>query len=172
MQNNKIKVFFFLDSFRVGGMHRQILYLMKHLNKDIFEPIMCTQISIGGLREEFEKTNCKLFDLKWKRKLDLTTVFRLIKILDAERPDIIFITVAQTLFYYRMARIFRHRQIVQIGSFRAMSFWKGHLKKLYQPIDNLFSKWLYASSDYVVVNSGALSDHYSHIINIKPNKSF
>ena len=170
MPNNRIKIFFFIDSFHIGGMHRQILYLVKHLNKEIFEPILCTQIPVGGLRGEFEQIGCKLFDLKWKRKLDLTTIFRLVKILDSENPDIIFITEAQTLFYYRLARIFWHKRIIQIGSFRALTFWKGHLKKHYKPIDNFFSKWLYDTSEHIVVNSDAMRYHYSSILTLNPTK--
>lgn len=164
----RIKIIFFIDSLKIGGMHKQILYIVKHLNKDVFEPVMCTQIPIGGLREDFEKVGCKLFDLGWKRKYDLSTISRLIKILDQERPDIIFITEPQPLFYYQIARLFWHRKVVQIGSFRALTFWKGHLKKYYRLIDNIFSRWLYYSSECVVVNSLAMKDNYSQKIKINP----
>jgi glycosyltransferase involved in cell wall biosynthesis len=170
MLNKRIKVFFFIDSFRIGGMHRQILYLVRHLNKEVFEPIVCTTSPDGGLRGEFEKVGCKLFDLKWKRKLDPLTFVRLVKLLNKEKPDIVFITEAQNLFYYRIARIFCKQKAIQIGSFRAMTFWNGHLNKHYQLIDNFFSRWLYASSVSVVVNSLALSDHYSKILKINPKK--
>jgi len=171
MLSDKIKVFFFIDSFRIGGMHRQVLYLVKHLNKDTFEPMVCTQIFIGSLLGEFELTGCKLFDLRWKRKFDLATIYRLIKILKVEKPDIVFITEAQNLFYYRVAKIFWRRQVIQIGSFRALTFWKGHLKKIYQPIDNFFSRWLVATSDHVVVNSVAMKNHYLKIVKTKSVKS-
>lgn len=170
MSRNRIKVFFFIDSFRIGGMHRQVLNLVKHLNKDIFEPVMCTSSPHGSLRGEYEQTGCELFDLGWKRALDPATVIRLIKILHSQNPDIVFITEAQNLFYYRIAKLFWIKKTVQIGSFRALTFWKGHLKKHYQPIDNLFSKWLYNSSDSIVVNSVAMKDHYSNIIKINQKK--
>ena len=40
---NKIRVFIFLDSYHIGGLHRQMLNLVKYINKDIFVPIVCTQ---------------------------------------------------------------------------------------------------------------------------------
>jgi glycosyltransferase involved in cell wall biosynthesis len=132
---------------------------------------MCTSSPHGGLRGEFEESGCRLVDLKWKRTLNPATVYRLIKVLNTEKPDIIFITEPQELFYYRIARIFWRRKVVQIGSFRALTFWKGHLKKYYKPIDNYFAKWLYASSEHVIVNSFAMEDQYSHIIKIMPGKS-
>lgn len=164
----KIKVLFFIDSFRIGGMHRQILYLVKHLDRDIFEPIMCTSRPDGGLRGEYEKTGCKLLDLGWEKALDPKTVHRLIKVLNSQKPDIVFISMAQNLFYFRLAQLFCRKKAVQIGSFRALTFWKGHLNKRNRFLDDLFSKWLYASSDTVVVNSDAMKDHYSKIINTNP----
>ncbi len=170
MTTKRIKVFFFLDSFHIGGMHKQILYLVKHLNKEVFEPIMCTQVSAGGLRAEYEKVGCKLYNLRWKNKFDISTVYRLVKILEIEKPHIIFITQAQNFLYYRLARLFWHRKIVQIGSFRAMTFWKGHLKKYLQYIDTIISKWFYYSSDYITVNSNMLNIHYSNIIKVNSSK--
>jgi len=169
MQTNRIKVFFYIDSFRIGGMHRQVLYLVKHMNKEIFEPIMCTSNSDGGLLGEYEKVGCKLIDLGWKRTIDFAYEIKLVKILYSVKPDIVFISEAQNLFYFRIAKFFWFKKIIQIGSFRAMTFWKGHLNKFYHIIDTLFSKWLYLSSDCVVVNSYAMKNHYSSILKIKPN---
>lgn len=171
MSSKRIKLFIYIDSLRIGGMHRQMLYLAKHLNKDDFEVLICTQHLTGGFLSEFEQTGCKLFDLGWRRKLDLSIILRLVNVLEIESPDIIFITEAQNLFYYRLARLFWHRKVVQIGSFRAMTFWKGHLKKYYQPLDNFFSRWLLRSSDYVVVNSIAMKNHYSRFIKQKTGSS-
>ena len=171
MNSNKIKVFFFIDSFRIGGMHRQLLYLVKYIDKQRYEPIMCTSNSKGGLLEEYEKTGCKLINLKWKRSFDPAIALRLLSVLYSEKPNIIFICEAQNFIYFRAANLFYFKRIVQIGSFRALTFWKGHLKKYYKPIDNLFSKWLYNTSNSVIVNSMAMKDHYSQIIKINQEKS-
>ena len=48
----KIKTLFYNDSLMFGGMHKQILYLAKYLNRQNNEPIICTQNSSkGGLKE-------------------------------------------------------------------------------------------------------------------------
>lgn len=151
-------------------MHRQVLYLIKHLNREVFEPVMCTSSTNGGLRGEYEHSGCKLYDLKWHRKLDPSTLINLIRVIRIVQPDIIFITEAQNLFYYRLAKIFIIRHVVQIGSFRALTFWLGHLNKFYEVIDNFFVRWLYFSSKYVVVNSIAMKDHYSGLLKIKGKK--
>ena len=160
----KIRLFIFLDSYHIGGLHRQMLNLVKYINKDIFVPIICTQTANGELREEFEKVGCKLYDLGWKRKFDWSTVYKLVKVLKAEGPDIILLPQAQTFFYYRLARLFWRGKIVQIGSFRALNFLNGHRQSYFVPFDNLFSKWLLSSSYRVIVNSKALKHHYAQFI--------
>lgn len=159
----RIKLFIYIDSLRIGGMHRQMLYLAKHLNKEIFEVVVCAQKLVGGLLVEFELTGCKLIDLGWRRRLDPETLIQLIKALKAENPDIVFISEPQQLLYYRVAKLFFHGKTVQIGSFRAMTFWNGHLKQIYKPIDKLFSKWLISSSSSVIVNSTAMAENYSKL---------
>ena len=44
----KLKVMLYIDSLLIGGMHRQVLYLAKHLNRAVFEPIVCTQNTPNG----------------------------------------------------------------------------------------------------------------------------
>lgn len=170
MLNNRIKIFFFLDSFRIGGMHRQMLYLVKHLNKEIFEPIVCTQSQLGGLGEEFKNTGCKLIDLKWKGRGSILILFRLIKSLRREKPDIIYITQAPNLIYYLLARFFLSRSIIQVGSFRALNFWQAHKNEKYRYIDNLLSKLLYSTSKKIVVNAEALKTQYAKFIKIDKDK--
>lgn len=166
----RIKIFIFIDSFRIGGMHRQMLYLVKHINKEIFEPIVCTSGSSGGLKGEYEKTGCKLICLDWKGRYDFDIIFRLVKVLKKEQPEIVFITEVHNLVYLRIAKLFWWKKIVQIGSYRALTFWLGHDKKKLHFVDNMFSKWLYNSSDYITANSEALKSHYSNIVKLKEEK--
>jgi glycosyltransferase involved in cell wall biosynthesis len=167
----KYRVFFFIDSFRVGGMHKQILYLLKYLNKKEFEPIICISSSRGGLSSEFIQSGCKMIDLKWKRSMDVSLIPRLVKALYSENPDIVFITEAQNLIYFKVARIFWFkRKFAQIGSYRALTFWYNSKNSFYKNLDTIASRLLYASSDKVVVNSQAMKDHYSKIVKIKKDK--
>ena len=48
--NRKINLILYIDSLMIGGMHRQTLYLAKHLNKKIFNVSVLTQnTNKGGL---------------------------------------------------------------------------------------------------------------------------
>tara|TARA_B110000003_G_scaffold272159_1_gene307527 strand:- start:4590 stop:5720 length:1131 start_codon:yes stop_codon:yes gene_type:complete len=165
-----IKIIFFIDSYRVGGMHKQILYLLENLNKDTFQPIICVSSSKGNLKNEFEKTNCQTIDLKWKRSYDLSVGFRLVKVLYKERPDIFMITEPQNFLYYRFARLFYLYKIINVGSFRALTFWNGHLSKKHMILDKFISRLFYKTSDKIIVNSMAMKMRYEQVINVSKNK--
>jgi glycosyltransferase involved in cell wall biosynthesis len=105
--------------------------------------------------------------LNWKFTGDLSPVYRLIKVLYKESPDIVFITEAVNFLYYRIAKFFYFNNIVHVGSFRALTFWKGHLNKYYNYIDIILSKWFYNFSDIIVVNSMAMKLNYEKILKIK-----
>ncbi len=169
MSIKRIKIFIFIDSFRVGGMHRQMLFLSKYLNKKIFDTIVCTTGSHGSLKQEYDLTGVQLMDLKWKKTFDIKPVLRLGKILKREVPDIVFITESQNFVYYKIARIFCKKKVINIGSFRALNFWKGHLNVVYKYIDDFLCRWFYTSSNCIIVNSNHLRSHYSKLL--KPKQS-
>jgi glycosyltransferase involved in cell wall biosynthesis len=160
----RIKVMFFIDSYRIGGMHKQVYYIVKHIDRTRFEPVMCTSTSDGGLREDYKATNCKMIDLEWKGRFDMGVITKLRQTLKLEKPDLIFITEAQNLIYYRLSAFFLKSKTIQIGSFRGLTFWLGHEKLIYQYLDNLLAKLLYRTSKHVVVNSLELKEHYSRVI--------
>ncbi len=157
----RIKVLLFIDSFRIGGMHKQVLYLAKHLDRNKFDPIICVQSSAGGLLADFENSGSKLVSLNWTKRLEIGVFRRFIQLLHKAQPDIIFITAPQNLFYYRIARFFYRGKTIQVGSFRAMNFWLGHLGSIYEPVDALLSKWMIFTSMHVVVNSMAMAERYT-----------
>jgi len=160
----KIKVFFFIDSFRIGGMHKQVLYLAKHLSRENFDPIICVQSSAGGLYTEFENSGARIISLHWTRRLEFGVFKRFISVLKKEQPQLIFITAPQNLFYYRIACFFYFGKTIQIGSFRAMNFWMGHLGEVYKPIDSFLTRLMIFTSKLVVVNSEAMEERYSHFL--------
>lgn len=156
----RIKVLFFIDSFRIGGMHKQVLYLAKHLDRKKFDVIICAQSSAGGLLADYERSGARILTLHWTRRLEIAVFARFIRLLRKERPHIVFITAPQTLFYYRISRLFYNGNTIQIGSFRAMNFWQGHLGIFYKPIDYLLSIWMILTSKEISVNSNTMRETY------------
>ena len=169
----KKNILLYIDSLMVGGMHKQTLYLAKYLNKSIFNIIVLTQnTSNGGLREEFYNSGCKVLDLgrnslpSNKKPFNPLISFRLLSVLKKEKIDIVYLNAAPNLIYFLIARLFLFKKISQIGSFRALTFWKGNLNPKYKLLDNLFAQLLYFTSRYTIVNSEALKINYNQVLRI------
>lgn len=157
----------------IGGMHKQTLYLAKFLNKNIFNIVVLTQnTNKGGLMEEFYSSGCKVLDLGRnslptnKKSFNPLVAFKLLSILKKEKIDIVYLNAAPNLIYFLIAKLFLFRKIAQIGSFRALTFWKGNLSCKYKLLDNLFAQLLYSTSNYTIVNSYALKDNYNKVLRI------
>jgi hypothetical protein len=170
----KKNVLLYIDSLMVGGMHKQTLYLAKYLNKNIFNIIVLTQnTDQGGLREEFYSSGCKVLDLGRnslptnKKSFNPLVAFKLLSILKKEKIDIVYLNAAPNLIYFQIAKLFLFRKVSQIGSFRALTFWKGNLSRKYKLLDNLFAQLLYSTSKYTIVNSDSLKDNYNKVLRIK-----
>jgi glycosyltransferase involved in cell wall biosynthesis len=169
----KINVLLYIDSLMVGGMHKQTLYLAKYLNKNIFNIVVLTQnTDQGGLREEFYSSGCTILDLgrnslpSIKKPFNPLVAFQLLSVLKKENIDIVYLNAAPNLIYFLIARLFLFKKISQIGSFRALTFWKGNLNRKYKVLDNLFAQLLYITSKYTIVNSDALKYNYNKILRI------
>jgi glycosyltransferase involved in cell wall biosynthesis len=169
--NNKNKVVFFIDSFRIGGMHRQVYLIVKNLNRNRFEPIIISQSQHGGFKEQFLSLGCKSYDLGWKNRYSFFLIlYRFIKVLLKEKPDNIFITQVPNFIYFLTASLFLPFKISQVGSFRAINFWLGNKGRLHLFIEIYLSRLFYKISDYVTTNSNALVSHYYSFIDIKIQK--
>ena len=169
--SSRIKVVFFIDSFRVGGMHRQVYLIIKNLNISKFEPIIISQSQYGGFKDEFLNLGCKTYDLGWKSRYSFFLIlFRFIKILRSEKPENIFITQVPNFIYFLLAKFFLSFQIKLIGSFRALNFWIGYKGKIYAFIEVYIAKVFYNSCDYITANSKALVNYYNSVLDVKIDK--
>jgi len=92
-QKKKIKIFLFIDSFMVGGMHKQMLYLFKNIDKKKFSPIICVLSDHGNLKKDYYNSGCKIYSLNWKFTGDLSPVYSLL-----QKQLTSFITELQSFF--------------------------------------------------------------------------
>jgi glycosyltransferase involved in cell wall biosynthesis len=157
-------VMIYIDSFRVGGMHKQMLLLGKYINREKCEIIYCVQHTTGGLFSQFSATGLRIIDLGWKGKYDFNVILKLRQNLNILRPDVVLITEPQNLCYYLLARFFCKKPIRLVTSFRAMNCWKGHLNPWFMVIDNLLAILTICSGKKVVVNSKALEKRYTQLV--------
>jgi glycosyltransferase involved in cell wall biosynthesis len=169
-------VLLYINSLMVGGMEKQTLYLAKYLNKELFNVIVLTQnTDKGGLRDEFYQTGCKILDMGSnslptnKNSFNPLLALKLVKVLKKERIDVVYLNSPANLIYFQIAKLFLFRKIIQIGSFRAIDFWKGHLGHQFKKFDIVLAQLLYSTSNHTIVNSNTVKDHYEDLLRI--NKS-
>lgn len=160
----------------VGGMEKQTLYLAKYLDKALFNVIILTQnTDKGGLRDEFYQTGRKMLDMGRnslptnKNSFNPLLALKLVKVLKKERIDVVYLNAPANLIYFQIAKLFVFRKIIQIGSFRAIDFWKGHLGHQFKKFDIVLAQLLYSTSNHTIVNSNTVKDHYEDLLRI--NKS-
>ncbi len=107
----KLKILFILSHLHGGGVERRTAHLLKYINRDIFEPILCLREKIGEYLADIPK-DTKLFVIE--RRYKLVTLPRMCKMVIKEKPDIIFgvghwgmnliIILALKLIFFRKQR--------------------------------------------------------------------
>jgi hypothetical protein len=73
----------------VGGTESHILDLASGIDRSRFDVSVCTLKSGGRIAEELRARGIKVFSVNGTGKLDARVLFRLLKIIRDERPDVI-----------------------------------------------------------------------------------
>lgn len=168
----RIKVLFFIDCFRVGGMHKQILYLVQNLNKSVVEVEICVQHDSGGLARQFKDSRVKIFNTDWTSRGDVKSFSRFIYFLRRSRPNYIFIPMASNFIYYRLARLFYWGDTKQVCSFRSMTYWHGYKSRWHKLIESITTHLVVLTSDVITVNSVALHTVYAKHLDLELSGKF
>ena len=90
ISDNKVKILFISGILGGGGAERQTSYLLKFLNKDKFETVLCLYRIEGSYLRDIPQ-DLRIYDLGAKGRFNIPKVlWRLIRIIHRENPDIIF----------------------------------------------------------------------------------
>jgi glycosyltransferase involved in cell wall biosynthesis len=121
----------------VGGTETHIRELTTRIDRSRFDVIVCTMKPGGEVAEELRAQGFKVISLDGTGKLDARVLFRLFKVLQAERPDVI----QAFLFWANVAarvcgRILRAFSV--ISSYHDEVISEGQLVRL---LDRLTLKW-------------------------------
>jgi glycosyltransferase involved in cell wall biosynthesis len=124
----------------VGGTESHILDLASGIDRSRFDVSVCTLKSGGRIAEELRARGIKVFSVNGTGKLDARVLFRLLKIIRDERPDVI----QAFLFWANVAaricgRILRTCLIV--SSYHDEIISEGWIVRL---VDRLTLKWTHA----------------------------
>lgn len=90
---NKIKILQLVNGFAIGGAEGKLLDLVKHVNRDRFEIIVCSVGQGGPLQGEFEKLGIKVVIFQKKFAFDFSLILKVKRLIEEEGIDIIQTTL-------------------------------------------------------------------------------
>lgn len=155
-----IKICYVIGTLEIGGAEKQLLKLIKGMDREKFAPVVIALRS-GLLKEEFEKV-VKVIVVGKRWKVDLLFLIRLISIIRKERPDILHTFMFTANTWGRIAGIVSGVPVI-IASERCVDIWK---KWYHKWIDKILLKFTYK----VVGNSNSVKKFYQRIEKIPEHK--
>jgi glycosyltransferase involved in cell wall biosynthesis len=159
-QSDKIKIVYVIGTLEIGGAEKQLYLLIKNLNRKKFETFLIALRS-GRMEKDFKKITT-LYILKKKFKFDILILFRLIKILKKEKPQILHTFMFTSNTWGRLAGILCRVPFI-IASERSADLWK---KWYHILIDKILLKF----TDKIVCNSEEVRKIYFKKIDGKEEK--
>jgi glycosyltransferase involved in cell wall biosynthesis len=146
------KVLFLIRSLNVGGAERQLLTLLQAIDRTRFEPVVVTFYAEGTLIPEFIEHNIQVQSAGKKDRWDIFPfIFRLIRIIRSEKPDVIntYLVAANILAILLKTFLLPARIVISIrySYFRKEDY--DSLTSLLYSIENRIAGW----SDLIIINS-------------------
>ena len=100
-----IKVCYLIGQLGKGGAEKQLYELIKGINRKEFDPLVISLSQGGHWGKEIRKLNIQLTELQRRKSFEFARLFKLIKILKAEKPDIVHSYMFSANSYGRIAAI-------------------------------------------------------------------
>ena len=159
----KVKILYVIATMDIGGAQKQLVQLVRGLNKNKYEPVVCCLTKGGPLEDELRQERIRCFILYKRFKFDFSVILRLISLIRREKPDILHTYIFTANSFGRAAGIIgRVRKI--IASEHGMDVWKS---KFHFLIDRILLHW----TDKVICVSDGVKTFYADKIGLSKEKS-
>lgn len=161
----KIKILFVIGNLDVGGAEKLIINQVKNIDKNKFEPFLCTLFPFG--KNNYEKVLEELKGIPYQRfnfagPYDILSWFQLYKFLKKEKFDEFCCHLFESNFIIRILNLFVGRKPVFI--FEHNVYWKKQWWKI------LADKILAKSTNKIFVDSNAILEFTSNQEKINKSK--
>jgi glycosyltransferase involved in cell wall biosynthesis len=156
MRNTRIRLALLLQDLEFGGTQRYAINLLKHLDRDHFDPELWVLRGSDDMVPLAEATGTKIVRFSEELSIGPQSIYRLLVQLLRSRPQILYtLTVNPNVW----GRIFgaATRVPVVIASLRNRVARQG-------------DKWLWRLSDRMVVNAESLKDLLAEDFSVDPNR--
>jgi glycosyltransferase involved in cell wall biosynthesis len=84
-----IRIFYVIDSFDIGGAQRQLLELMRRLDRRRYQAVVCPLWPLMALEADYQQTGWPIIRTHKKAHLDISVAWRLAREMRAFRPHIV-----------------------------------------------------------------------------------
>lgn len=146
---SKLKILLLASTLTGGGTERRTVYILKYINRDIFEPILCVWEKKGVYAKDIPRET-KVYAIKRRNKA--FTLLNMCKVIYKEKPDIIFgnmwgintaaIVALKMMFFKRKVKLI-------IGIVTNPSYFKRQS----------IIRFLYSFADLIVTNSYGIREY-------------
>lgn len=167
-----IKICYIIGQLGRAGAERQLYELVKGINKEIFEPIVISLSQNGYWTKEIKNLKIRVIEIQRRKNKELARLYKLIKLLQVTRPEIVHTYAYSANYYGRIAAIISgvpiiissERNSVDIGTYktrnqiyidRLLSFFThGIICNSYNASESLGNKYSFNKRKVFTVHNG------------------
>jgi glycosyltransferase involved in cell wall biosynthesis len=146
---------------RNGGTEKQLVQLMQHLDRERFQPHLCTLKASSGLLEDMDIPKLILRFRSFTHTSIFSIVVKLAKYIWENDIRIVQTFFQDPFLLGAMSRPFHRAKL--IGSFRDLGFWR-------TPVESRKMRLAYPAFSGFIANSWAVKEHFVQIDGIDRNK--
>ena len=150
----KIRILFVIPFMNGGGAERVVLTLLSHLDRQKFEPIL-VMMKREGRYLSFIPGDIEVIDLKASQAR--FAVFKIIKVIQVQKPDIVFATLAYLNLIIAMVRPFLSKDIIFIARESNTVSVRNKREKYPRLFDWLYRK-IYKNFDKIVTQAAYMQN--------------
>ncbi|MCK4325604.1 GT4 family glycosyltransferase PelF [bacterium] len=159
----RAKILYVIATMDIGGAERQLVELVKRLNKDKYDVTVCCLTRGGPLEEDLKEAGIK-YCILWKRfKFDFSVILKLIRLLRREKADILHTYMFTSNSFGRVAGILARVPEIIISE-HCVDIWKNRFHFF---IDKILLHW----TDKVICVSNGVRKFYVNRIGISEGKT-
>lgn len=156
---DKIKICFFLGSLNIGGTEKNVVNILKNINRERFEPKLCCFFFSGPFEQEIKHLNIPILICNYRNLFDIRLYFRIIKFFRSS--DILhcfgYPTIYSGVIFGRLAGV--KKIIVAIQDRDVWKKWYHvFLDKLIRPFVDLYIADGKGTMDFAVSQQGIDSE--------------
>lgn len=158
---NQINILYIIDNLGNGGTERQLVELIRGLDRNRFRPHLCTLKPSTALYDELDITKITLDFVSFHHPSILGNLFTLCRFIRKHK-----ICIIQTFFQdsFLLAAIVKpFHKAKMIGSFRDLGFWRS-------PSESRKMRLAYPFFDRFIANSQAVKEHFAQTDGIARSK--